>query len=126
MANPTRTLTPEEFNALYPPPAPPTGDELKALRRLLAIAQSDTGQARRCANFLLAWWNAGSCGGFDLTDLWSVDAAIAGDMLAVFGLVTRVQMYPASLDPTLDAPFRALVRAQRDWREGDREPASGP
>lgn len=126
MAMPTRTLTREEYQALYPPPAPPTGDELKAVRRLLDIAQSDTDQARRCANFLLAWWNAGSSGGFDLTDLWSVDAAITGDMVAVFGLVARVRMYPASFDPTLDAPFRALVRAQRDWREVDREPVSGP
>jgi hypothetical protein len=37
-------------------------DALAALDRLVAIAQSDTGQSRRVANFLLAWWNAGSCG----------------------------------------------------------------
>jgi hypothetical protein len=39
---------------------------LAALDRLLAIAQADTGQSRRVANFLLAWWNAGECGGFHL------------------------------------------------------------
>jgi hypothetical protein len=55
-----------------------------AFRRLLHIAQSDTGQARRVANFILAWWNAGDCGGFDLTDLWNVDAPIAADMAIVF------------------------------------------
>ncbi len=40
-----------------------------ALNRLLAIAQSDTGQARRVAKFLLAWWNADDCGRFDFRDL---------------------------------------------------------
>ena len=39
-----------------------------ALERLIDIAQRDTGQSRRVADFLLAWWNAGECGGFDLTD----------------------------------------------------------
>ena len=31
---------------------------LEALGRLVAIAQRDTGQSRRVANFLLAWYNA--------------------------------------------------------------------
>jgi hypothetical protein len=34
---------------------------------------------RVVANFLLAWWN--ECGGFDLTDVWAVDTAIAVDMV---------------------------------------------
>jgi hypothetical protein len=46
-----------------------------ALQRLIQIAQDDTGQSRIVANFLLAWWNAGECGGFDLTDVWGVDTA---------------------------------------------------
>lgn len=65
-----------------------------ALERLLKIAESDTGQSRRTANFLLAWWNAGNCGGFDLTDLWMVDRAIADDMVAVFAAVSRSHSYP--------------------------------
>ena len=31
--------------------------------------------ARRVANFLLAWHNAEENGGWDLVDLWNVDAA---------------------------------------------------
>ena len=58
-------------------------DGLAAVRRLVNIAKGDTGQSRTVANFLLAWWNAGSCGGFDLTDLWAVDGEIADDMVAV-------------------------------------------
>lgn len=69
-------------------------DLIAALGRLVKIAKSDTGQAKRVADFLLAWWNAGSCGGFDLTDLWAVDTAIARDMLAVMFLIARHNNYP--------------------------------
>jgi hypothetical protein len=62
---------------------------LKAFDRRVAIAQSDTGQSRRFANFLPAWWNAGDCGGFDLTDLWNVDRAIADDILTVARLIAH-------------------------------------
>ena len=65
-----------------------------ALERLIAIARSDTGQSRRVAGFLLAWWNAPECGGFDLTDLWAVDRSIAADMLTVFALLIECRDYP--------------------------------
>jgi len=68
-----------------------------AIERLIQIAQSDTGQSRRVANFLLAWWNAEECGGFDLTDLWNVDSAIADDMVTVFGLLANLNSYPDNL-----------------------------
>lgn len=48
-----------------------------ALERLVRIAKRDTGQSRRVAEFLLSWWNASNCGGFDLTTMWGVDAQIA-------------------------------------------------
>lgn len=68
-----------------------------ALERLIQIAQSDTGQSRIVANFLLAWWNAAECGGFDLTDVWGVDRSIAADMLQVFALVAGCRRYPDTL-----------------------------
>lgn len=67
---------------------------LAALERLIEIAQGDTGQSRRVANFLLAWWNAESCGGFDFTDLWNVDRAIADDMMTVIQLIASRSEYP--------------------------------
>jgi hypothetical protein len=67
--------------------------QFEALERLISIAQSDTGQSRRVANFLLAWWNASRDGGFDLTDLWHVDKAIADDMILVFTLVAQRPSY---------------------------------
>ena len=67
-----------------------------ALMRLFRIARSDTGQSRVVADFLLAWWNAESCGGFDLSDLWAVDQAIRDDMLAVVTFLVRCGAYPSS------------------------------
>lgn len=37
--------------------------------------------------------DAESCGGFDLTDLWAVDVAIAVDMLVVVQLIARRHDY---------------------------------
>ena len=48
-------------------------------RRGTAVPErpSGYGQARRVADFLLAWHNAPENGGWDPTDLWNVDDAIA-------------------------------------------------
>jgi len=88
-----------------------TTDQKTALERLIAIAQSDTGQARRVADFLLAWWNAGECGGFDLTNLWGLDRSIADDMVIVFGYVAHANAYPDALGFNLQ--FQSIVRG---WR----------
>ena len=88
-----------------------TTDPKAALERLIAVAQSDTGQARRVADFLLAWWNAGECGGFDLTNLWGVDTSIAEDMVIVFGYVARANAYPDALG--FNVQFQSIVRG---WR----------
>ena len=68
-----------------------------ALERLIRIAQGDSGQCRLVANFLLAWWNAREYGGFDLTELWAVDTAIATDMLTMFAQLRACRSYPDSL-----------------------------
>ncbi len=65
-----------------------------AIRRLLTIAKSNTGQSRRVANFLLAWWNATDCGGFDFTDLWMLDRNIGDDIVTVVRLIAARQEYP--------------------------------
>jgi hypothetical protein len=69
------------------------------------LAQSDTGQARRAANFLLSWWNAQNCGGFDLTDLWAVDKKVADDMLAAATFIAQHNEYPTAYG--LGATIRA-------------------
>ncbi len=86
-------------------------EETAALERLIQVAQGDTGQSRRVADFLLAWWNAASCGAFDLTTLWGLDTGIAKDMVTVFGLVAKVNQYPDSLG--YEEPFKRIVR---EWR----------
>ena len=86
-------------------------NEEAALRRQIEIAKRDTGQSRRVADFLLAWWNAADCGGFDLTNLFAVDGAIAADMVTVFSLIARINRYPDTLGFGED--FEAIVRK---WR----------
>jgi hypothetical protein len=85
----------------------------EALARLLEIAQRDTGQSRRVADFLLAWYNAGENGGWDPIDLWNVDDSIADDILTVLRLIRECHRYPDDLG------FGTEIRAvwQR-WRGG--------
>ncbi|KRC69340.1 hypothetical protein ASE30_18530 [Achromobacter sp. Root83] len=83
------------------------------MARLINVAQRDTGQSKRVADFLLSWWNATSCGGFDLTDFWSVDAEIADDMLVVIGLIRQTRAYPDTLGTEIHEQFKALVAL---WR----------
>lgn len=77
----------------------------EAFERLLKIARSDTGQARRVANFILAWWNADSLGGFDIADLFAVDAKIAADMATVFVWLSRQDeaVYPTEHRAAIEA-----------------------
>jgi len=83
--------------------------ERAAMAALSGVALRDVQQPLDGADFLLAWWNAAECGGFDLTDLWGVDAAIAADMLTVFALLTMHHSYPDTLG--YGQQFAALVRA---------------
>lgn len=86
---------------------------LEALARLCAIARRDTGQSRRVADFLLAWHNGQENGGWDPTDLWNVDAAVADDMIVVLNLVRTSRQYPGDLgfEPEIQAIWRL-------WRSG--------
>lgn len=88
-----------------------TKTQREALERLIKIAQGDTGQARRVADFLLAWWNAGECGGFDITAAWGVDTSIAADMVEVFALAVARNAYPDEYGYGPD--FERIVAA---WR----------
>jgi hypothetical protein len=88
-----------------------TAAETEALERLIEIAKRDTGQSRRVADFLLAWWNSGTCGSFDVTTLWGLDRIISDDMVTVFGLIAKVRKYPDSLGYEMD--FKVILRV---WR----------
>ena len=75
-----------------------------AFERLLSLAQSDTDQSRRAANFLLAWWNADSQGGFDMADLFGVDSSIAADMGTVFTWLAGqdIAVYPTEYSASIE------------------------
>jgi hypothetical protein len=83
----------------------------EALQRLLDIAATDTGQAKRVADFLLAWHNAAENGGWDPTDLWNVDDEIADDILLVLAFLRERHAYAEELG------FRAQMGAVWErWR----------
>ncbi len=86
-----------------------------ALDRLLAIALTDTGQARRAANLLLAWANAHSYGGFDPTDLWAVSDPVRADMLDLLGLIAAERHHASAYGH--DDAFVALARRWRSHAE---------
>ena len=88
-----------------------TPEQKAALERLLVIASRGTGQSRRVADFLLAWWNAGSCGGFDFTTMWGCDTAIVSDMVTVFAYIGHNANYPDALGYA--SQFETIFRA---WR----------
>ncbi|TWF47586.1 DUF7673 family protein [Neorhizobium alkalisoli] len=60
-----------------------------ALEKLLNVAHEDSGQGRRVANFILAWWNADVHGGFNLTDLADLDPHVCEDMGTIFTWLAR-------------------------------------
>jgi hypothetical protein len=70
---------------------------LSSVARLMRVALGDTGQCRRVADFLLAWHNAEENGGWDPTDLWSVDSAIADEILTALRLLLKMNRYSGDL-----------------------------
>lgn len=85
--------------------------EHESLLRLLELAKGRTHQGRRVADFLLAWWNAGSCGGFDITSGWALDEEVVADVTIVFALALHVSEYPDALG--YGAEFEQVEQA---WR----------
>jgi hypothetical protein len=90
-----------------------TMTEQNALRRLLQHANRDTGQARRVADFLLAWWNPDACGRFDMRDAWGCDDAIVEDIVTLFGYIARNNRYPDTLGPQYVREYSDLLA---NWR----------
>lgn len=88
-------------------------DTTAALDRLIDLAKSDTGQARRVANLLLAWWNGPECGGLDIADLFSVDRDIAADMAQVFAFLGE---HPGAIYPDAFGHRDSMVELVEAWR----------
>ena len=87
-----------------------------ALEKLLKIAHEGTGQGRRVANFLLAWWNADIHGGFDIADLFAVDREVSEDMATIFTYLARVEdaVYPADYHGEIES----IIKCWRPQTDG--------
>jgi hypothetical protein len=92
-----------------------------SVRRLLMHADRDTGQSRRVADFLLAWWDSRENNGIDPADLWACDKEITEDMICVFAGIMRVPAYPDSIG--YGGEFKAL---RQRWRGGSRPTIPAP
>lgn len=86
-------------------------DTRAALERLIRVAQGDTGQSRRIADLLLAWYNAGENGGFDFTTFWALDDGLVGDSLRLIAWVSCNRAYPDELG--YEDQFQVIWKA---WR----------
>lgn len=77
------------------------------------IAKSDTGQSRRVADFLLAWWNGGDLGHFPIEHLWNVDRAISADMVTIMAYLAEQPCAVYANAFGFDGEMSGLVQA---WR----------
>jgi hypothetical protein len=96
-----------------------TPKQKAALERLIKITEGRSGQCATVASFLLAWWNSVDCGGFNLRDLWTVDSAIAADMIEVCRMIADTQNYPDTLG--YKSQFEEMVARWRPafgWWDG--------
>lgn len=87
-----------------------------ALRRLLPIAQGNTGQCRHIAAFLLGLYN-GTRFPFNLTDLRAIDHALFLDCIAVLRMDNTPQREVHTYFPNGGQVFEQLAQ---DWRVPDR------
>lgn len=82
-----------------------------ALARLCKVAKISTNQGDHVANFLLAWWNGEECGGFKLTELWSLDTSLARDCCRVLCWIAVNHHYPDDLG--FRDEFMEIIRVHR-------------
>lgn len=93
---------------------PTSADIQAAISRLLVVGGSDTGQSRRAADFLLAWWNGADLGHFPIEHLWNVDRAISADMLTILAYLAEQPTAVYADAFGFDEAIRALVEQWRD------------
>jgi len=91
-------------------------DDLAPIHRLLAIAERDGWQAKLVAKFLLAWSDARSCGGFDLTDLWQVDRTVTANRVTAIPRIAAQRAYLATYG--LAPRFERLAQRRGQTRAG--------
>ena len=84
-----------------------------ALDRLIEVACSDTGQARRVGNFLLAWWNGPARGAITLAPLVWLDASLGRDIATIIGFLAG---HPSAIYPDAFGRRDAMDALVARWR----------
>jgi hypothetical protein len=67
----------------------PTEQECEALAFCFRVAAMGYGGARRIRSLIFSWHNAAELGGFDLTDLWSLDEQHRAAVLTLINMIAR-------------------------------------
>lgn len=84
-----------------------------ALGRLVVVAKSDTGQSRRVANFLLAWWNGDDWGHFPIADLFGLDTELARDIAMIIAFLAE---HPGAIYPDAFGRREDMTDLVELWR----------
>ncbi len=93
-----------------------TDKEREALDVLFDWAERDTGTSGRCRRLLFAWWNGRELGGYDFSDLWSLDDNILEAVMTTIRLIARAPQ-GTYLDETFDGGrYNKRMRALADAR----------
>ncbi|WP_277964361.1 DUF7673 family protein [Pseudomonas sp. RIT-To-2] len=79
---------------------------IAAIKHLVLSATTGTSDAEAVADFLLAWYDAPTYGGFNITDLWHMDNHTRQAASTLFNWLSENQATPADLD--LDLIFEAI------------------
>lgn len=95
--------------ALQTDPDFPSKEEREALAFAFEAAAGSSGGQTRMRRLLFAWFNAQELGGFDFTDLWSLDQRHLSAALTIIRMIARSPMgwYPEHYG--YDADMTALV-----------------
>lgn len=91
-------------------------DGTDALKRLMRVAQSDTGQSKRVAHFLLGLFN-GDRFAFDLTDFRGLDLQLFDDCMKVLRMDYSPEL---EVHKYFDDGGELFERLARDWGVEDR------
>lgn len=122
----TVTITREQLDAMCAQHeaerAPIIAAGIEALRRLVAVAQRDSGQSKKCGRFLLSCYN-GQAWPFDLTDLRGLDRALFEDCMTVLRMDRQPEV---EIHQRIEGGDAIWSRFKMDWTTREEAERFGP
>ena len=87
-----------------------------AIRELIMVARTDTPEGVRVRRFLMAWWDMGEYGGFDVLDICSVEPLTKQHISTCISYLATASgvHYPNTISETFDLDMRELTFKRRE------------